>query len=239
MQYKENMKYTKKFLKNQYDDWNLFEKSWLIIFTITNLILFYLWQDTWLGLLASLTGMLTVVLVAKGKISNYYFGIINVIAYAYIAYQNRYFGEFMLNAFYFLPIQFIGLYYWLKHRNKNKTIDDVVVRSLSKNEKVIWGIITIFATIVYGLVLVQLGNTLPFVDSSTTILSIIAMILMVKRTTEQWLLWIIVDIISIFMWMHIILQGGNEITMVVMWTAYLVNAIYGYYNWKQLEKNQK
>ncbi|MBU4501779.1 MAG: nicotinamide riboside transporter PnuC [Nanoarchaeota archaeon] len=226
-----------KHLKNYFKDWNLFEKSWLLIFSIINIYLFFAWSDTLIGLTASLTGMICVVLVAKGKISNYYFGIINVILYAYIAYQSKYYGEVMLNGFYFLPMQFIGLYYWKKHRNKNKSKDDVKIKLLSFTQRFGWLTISVLGVFFYGLFLKYLGGTLPFVDSTSTILSVIAMILMVKRVLEQWILWIAIDVVSIYMWFYILTQGGNEISMLIMWSAYLVNAVYGFYNWSKMAKN--
>ena len=227
-----------KCIKNYAKDWSLFEKCWLLTFTSVNIYLFFAWNDTLVGLIASLTGMMCVVLVAKGKISNYYFGIVNVVLYAYVAYQSNYYGEVMLNLLYFLPIQFVGLYYWRKNANKEKTKDDVLVTHLEFNEKLFWMIISILGIFLYGVFLRYLGGTLPFVDSTSTILSIIAMILMIKRVTEQWILWITIDVVSIYMWVYILFQGGNDISMLIMWTAYLVNAMYGYYNWRKLEKIQ-
>ena len=226
-----------KYTKNYFKDWNLFEKSWLLIFSLVNIYLFFAWKDSIIGLIASLTGMICVVLVAKGRISNYYFGIINVILYAYISFQNKYFGEVMLNFFYFLPMQFIGLYFWKKHSDKSKTRDDVKIKFLSLKSRLNWLLISVFGVFFYGLFLKYLGGTLPFIDSTSTILSIIAMILMVKRVIEQWILWIAIDVVSIFMWFYILAQGGNEISMLIMWSAFLVNAIYGLYNWNKIAKN--
>jgi len=224
---------------NYFKDWNWFEKLWLLAFTLVNIWLFFVWHDTWIGLTASLSGMICVVLVAKGKISNYYFGFVNVVTYAYIAYQNKYYGDFMLNAYFYFPMQFIGLYYWIKNRDKTKTKDDIKVNILSLKEKIIWLAVSVIATIDYGVYLKYIGGTLPFVDSTTTILSVVATILMTKRVSEQWLLWIVIDVISIYMWVYRLMQGSSDISMIVMWTAFLVNAIYGYYNWKKLEKEVK
>jgi nicotinamide mononucleotide transporter len=225
-----------KYLRNYFKGWTLFEKLWLFSFTAVNIWLFFAWHDTWIGLTASITGMICVVLVAKGKISNYYFGFINIVAYAYVAYQNRYFGDFMLNAFFYFPMQFIGLYYWIKHRNKAKTKDDVLVTYIGGKEKLLWLLLCVFGTILYGMFLQGINGRLPMIDSTTTVLSVVATFLMIKRVSEQWLLWIIVDVISIYMWVYRIWQGSGDISMIVMWTAFLINALYGYYNWKKLEK---
>ncbi|MBR9703833.1 nicotinamide mononucleotide transporter [Candidatus Pacearchaeota archaeon] len=227
-----------KIIKDYFKQWTLFEKIWLISFTLINIYLFFAWGDTIIGLVTSLTGMVCVVLVAKGKISNYYFGIINVVLYAFIAFQSRYYGEVMLNLIYFLPMQFIGLYFWKKFSNKTKSKDDVIVKHLSTFERLIWTLISVNVVVFYGLFLKYLGGTLPFVDSASTVLSVIAMILMVRRVTEQWILWIVIDIVSVYMWFYILLQGGNDISMLVMWSAYLVNAIYGYFNWRKIERLQ-
>ena len=80
-------------ISNYAKDWSLFEKIWLLTFTIVNIYLFFAWQDSWIGLTASLTGMLCVVLTAKARISSFYWGLINILTYSYVAYQSRYFGD--------------------------------------------------------------------------------------------------------------------------------------------------
>jgi nicotinamide mononucleotide transporter len=220
-----------------FKDWSLYEKLWLLIFTGINIYLFFALGDTWVGLIASITGMLCVVLTAKGRISNYYFGIINVILYSIIAFQNRFYGEAALNLLYFLPMSFLGIYYWIKHKNKDK-FDTVCVRKIKTSEFLFWIIISIVGIIIYGLFLKSLGGTLPFIDASSTILSISGMILTVRRATEQWPLWIVEDVIEVGMWAYIFSKDGTSVSMIVMWSAYLVNAIYGYYNWRKLEKEQ-
>ena len=74
-----------------------------------------------------------VVLVAKGKIANYYFGIIQTGLYAYIAYGYGLYGEVMLNGLFYFPLQFVGIYLWSRHTVKSDARgEDVVVHSLSK-----------------------------------------------------------------------------------------------------------
>ena len=57
------------------------------------------------GSLAGIAGVLCVVLVAKGSIWNYVFGLVNVSMYAYISYKASLYGDAVLNAFYYLPMQ--------------------------------------------------------------------------------------------------------------------------------------
>jgi nicotinamide mononucleotide transporter len=217
-------------LKEYFNDWTTFERIWLLTFTAINIYLFFAWHDTWIGFTASITGMLCVVLTAKGKLSSFYWGLINIFTYSYVAWQSRYYRDVGLNMLYFLPMTFPGIYYWKKNYKKIKISERVLVRSLKWKDKIIWFFISLILILDLGLFLKFLGGTLPFVDSLTTIFSIIATILLTYRYSDQWFYWIMVDVFSIVMWVYIFLRDGNQVSMLVMWTAFLVNAMYGYYN---------
>ena len=216
-------------------EWNWFEKSWLIIFTVINIIVFFYSKDSVLGLIAALTGMLSVILVAKGKISNYYFGIVNVVLYGFISYQSKYYGEAMLNLGYFLPMQLIGLVMWSKNQVNVDEKNEVKTERMKAKEIIFWSTVSIVGILIYGMILKKIGNALPYADAFTNVLSIIAMILMVKRYIEQWAVWILIDIVSIYMWFFI--KSNYNIT--IMWIAYLINAIYGLVNWMILYKKER
>ena len=85
------------------------------------------------------------------------------------------------------------------------------------------------------MILKKIGNALPYADAFTNVLSIIAMILMLKRYIEQWAVWILIDIVSIYMWFFI--KSNYNIT--IMWIAYLINAVYGLVNWMILYKKER
>lgn len=223
-------------------EWTLFERIWLLTFTVINISLFFVWQDTILGLISSLSGMLCVVLVAKGKISNYAFGVIQTTTYGYIAYTYGLYGESMLNLLFYFPVQFVGIYMWRKNKvNKENSVqgEDVAVQFLTKKTALIVSIVCVLSIILYALFLKFIGGTSVGLDSATNVLSIAAQLLMLKRYAEQWIMWIVINLLSIIMWaVTLIAQGGNDWSMVVMWTAFLFNSIYGYINWKKMGKVQ-
>jgi len=222
-------------------EWTRFEKTWLLTFTLINVYLFYAWSDSFLGLVSSISGMLCVVLVAKGKIVNYYFGIVQTVTYAYISYGYGLYGEAMLNALFYFPIQFIGIYLWSKNRTDSAVKgEDVKIKQLTKMGWIYTLFSVLVLTIAYGFFLKFLGGNNIWTDSATNVLSVTAQIMMIKRYTEQWLLWISVNILSIFLWINVLLtQGGNDFAMLVMWSAFLVNSIYGYVNWNKLYRKQR
>lgn len=187
--------------------------------------LFYIIVDA----IAAISGIICVVLCAKGKKAQYIWGLFNIIGYVIIAFINKYYGEVMLNALYYLPSQFIGYYFWNKHENKNT--NDVIGKKFNIKQTIICLTGCLVLVGLYKLILDSLGGNQTLLDSASTITSIVANTLMILRYREQWLLWIIIDIITVIMWLI-----AKDYVMVVMWSVYLMNAFYGYYKWTKLSK---
>jgi nicotinamide mononucleotide transporter len=223
-------------MKNILKDWTLFEKTWLAVFTLIILSTGFIFKDTWLGITASLTGVLCVVLVAKGKISNFFFGAINTALYAYISYKTGLYGETMLNALFYFPLQFIGFYMWSKNMKKGEVGATVKAKKLSRKGWTMLVPTTVIVALVYMLFLNSINSQQAGLDAFAVILSITAQLLMLKRFAEQWLLWILVNVLTIGLWLNIFLQDGNSVTILVMWCAYLINSVYGYMKWNKLAK---
>lgn len=181
--------------------------------------------------IAAISGILCVVLCAKGKKTQYIWGVINVIGYVIIAWINKYYGEVMLNALYYLPSQFIGYYLWNKHHNKDN--DKVEGNKLNLKKSILLVVFCLIGIILYKEILDLLGGNKTLLDSASTTISIFANLLMMLRYREQWLLWIIIDVITVIMW---IIAG--DFIMVTMWSVYLINAFYGYYNWSKISKER-
>ena len=181
--------------------------------------------------IAAISGILCVVLCAKGKKTQYIWGLINVIGYVIIAWINKYYGEVMLNALYYLPSQFIGYYLWNKHINKEN--DKVEGNKLNIKKSILLVLLCLIGIVLYKEVLDILGGNKTLLDSASTTISIFANLLMMLRYREQWLLWIIIDAITVVMWFI-----AKDFIMVTMWSVYLVNAFYGYYNWSKISKER-
>lgn len=222
------------------NEWSIFERYWLVVFAVLSIVTFAFSGGGVLGLIASITGMLSVILVAKGRISNYFFGVIQAIIYGYISYTYAIYGEVMLNLMYYLPMNIIGFFIWKKNKvDDSNSIngEQVTAKRMTKKEMIVSVLVVSIAIVLYATLLSSINGSVIGVDSATTILSVYAMILMVKRYAEQWIIWIIVNALSIIMWLIAIsYQGGDDYSMVIMWSAFLVNSIYGYINWMRISK---
>ena len=198
------------------------------------------------GSVAGIAGVLCVVLVAKGSIWNYLFGIINVSMYAYISYKAELYGDAALNAFYYVPMQFIGYWQWRKRgaaiseaEAKGEGVQ-VKARRFNFNQRLILALGCIAAVLAGGFILKHFGDPQPFKDSTTTVLSIVAQALMALAFMEQWVLWIITNVVSVAMWCICVTRGeAHAAVMVIMWTFYLLNSINGMRIWLKLSRKEQ
>jgi len=209
--------------------------NWALISAITLLCLAdFIWvgESDGFATIAAITGVICVVLSAKGHILCYLFGLIEVSLYVLISWKTNFYGEVMLNGFYFLPMQFIGFYNWRKNIG-NKSL--VKARNLANKQKLILLTLSVTLIVIYGFLLELIEGNIPYLDATTTVLSVIAMLLMVRAFVEQWWLWIVIDIFTVTKWIIAwSRQEANATIMVAMWLLFLINSIYGYWNWKKL-----
>ena len=155
--------------------WNTYELCWLFIFIAIGTYLSVIWKSNLFGLSVFISGVLCVVLAAKGSIWTYIFGMYNTFGYAYISYTNGLFGEMGLNLFFFAPTNIIGIFMW-----KNKLQENIVImRELANKYKAIVGLICIIGIIITGFLLSLIkGQNSPYIDATTNTLSIIETFLM-------------------------------------------------------------
>lgn len=225
----------KKFIKQELQGWTLIEKTWLAFSSFAILVLSIYLKNDVIGTISAICGVLYVILTGKGKISSYIFGVINILGYSYISFTTKYYGEVMLNLIYFLPSCFIGWHTWRK--NSDTESGEVIKKRLSAKHSVALYSLTAVCIVVYGFILKSLGGTLPFIDSISTIISIIAQILCIKRFAEQWILWTVVNSVTVVMWCYSFFSTGESIATLLMWIIYLITGIYMYINWYKESKN--
>ncbi len=190
-----------------------------------------------IGSLAAVTGVVCVVLVAKGNIFNYLFGFVNVSLYAWISFKAGLYGDAALNALYYFPMQFIGWYSWIGCRREEESVT-IVARRMKTKDRAALALFSLVITVLVAFVLRYFKDPQPLKDSATTVLSIIAMFLMVRRFMEQWVLWVVVNLISVTMWIIALSNGeSHSALMILMWIFYLANSLNGWITWLRLSQS--
>lgn len=178
----------------------------------------------------SLSGILCVGLTAIGRREGYLVGLYNSLSYSYLAYGNGLFGEVYLNLLFFIPTGVIGYVMWSRHTRQDRTVD---MRQLGWMQRFTVVAICIACTVGLGHLLgLNPRQNTPFIDATTNVLSVVATFLMMWRYKEQWLLYILLNIVTIGMWFLRFRAGGEaEDLMILMWSLFLLNALFGYWRW--------
>ena len=224
-------KLMKKLVRGELSGWKGAEVAWLMTACLMILGLSIYWQDTVMGMISSVTGVVCVVCTGKGKLSAYLFGLVNSVLYAIISYQAKLYGETMLNALYYVPMQFVGFYVWSK--NMNQETAEVIKRRMKPLGALCLTLAIALGTVVYGVVLKTLGDAMPFIDAFTTVASVAAMIISVRMYAEQWWIWVAVDVVSVYMWWCAFRVGNDNMATLLMWVIYLLNAVIMLIRWEK------
>lgn len=225
------MQTIKQFIKNELHGWTKPEIIWIILSAVTITAISFYCGDTAIGIISSFTGVMNVICTGKGKPSAYIFGLVNSVLYAVIAYNAMLYGETMLNILYYVPMQFVGFYVWSK--NVNSQTNEVAKRRMTLCGKAILSVTIAVLSYAYGLLLHHLGDPMPYIDAFTTVASFITLIITIRRFTEQWIIWIIVDAVSIYMWHCDYVSGSGNIATLLMWVMFLINGIIMFIRWSR------
>ena len=211
--------------------YSVFDRLFMISMLLVQIIVFCIVPDSPLGIIAGISGVISVVLCAKGKISFYFIGFVQTISYLFLAWQNRFYGEVLENLFYLVTMVW-GIFVWKKNIVSNEDgSQNVEALKFSPKMWVLSIIGTIAATLGMGYALTLIGSQQAYTDAATNILAIFAQLLMVKRYREQWIWWVVIDVLCIKLWF----VAGNW-SMVAMYIAWTINAFYGWYNWTKINK---
>ena len=225
------------FLKREFSGWSIFEVLWTVFVCLTITALAVFWNDTVWGIISAVTGVLYVIFTGKGKILAFGFGIVNCVLYSAISYGAQLYGETILNVFYYLPMMFVGICAW--NKNMDQETRQVKKRHMTNMGRLLLCLGIGTATFMGGKLLKSLGDAMPYIDSFTTVASVIAMIVSVKRYGEQWWIWLAVNSVSIYMWWQNFAQGNDNMATLIMWVVYLINGVFILVKWERELKNER
>lgn len=221
----------KQWLKNEFiTGYNKFEHIFLLAMVLLQVIMYCIVPDTAIGMVCGIAGVICVVLTAKGKISSYVFNFIQTVTYMIICWNAGLYLEWGEQIFCFCACIY-GIFAWKKNMSTEQT---VIAKKFKWWQWLVVAGITAVTTIGLGYFAdIVLNSTLSYLDAFTVALAIIGQMLMTWRYREQWAMWIIINVTSIVMF--IILKNWSMVTMYIAWT---INAIYGWLNWTKLSKTE-
>ncbi|WP_052284699.1 nicotinamide riboside transporter PnuC [Kluyvera genomosp. 1] len=174
---------------------------------------------SWIEAIGTIAGLLCIWLASLEKIVNYLFGLINVTLFAIIFFQIQLYASLLLQLFFFAA-NIYGWYAWSRQTSHHEA--ELQIRWLPLPKALAWlaacvvaiGLMTVYIDPVFAVlthVAVSVMQTLgmnvtmpvlqpdafPFWDSCMMVLSIAAMVLMTRKYVENWLLWVVINVISV------------------------------------------
>lgn len=226
----------KNWFKNEYiKDWKTFDYVFLFGLLAVQLVMTPFMTDATLSLgwniftlVASFIGTLATIICAKGKMSYYIWGFIQTIMFLIFNLKLKLYVETAEQAYYLITMV-IGVFIWKKNTSNETNTIKAKKFNIPKFIATVVGLV-VLSVIIY-LVDVKIGGAMPLLDTLSLSIAIVANLLCSFCYKEQWILWFILDIVQTVLYFAI----GQPI-MAIMYVAWTINCIYGWYNWSKSNK---
>lgn len=195
-------------------------------------------RENFLTLFASLIGVTSLIFNAKGNPIGQFLMVIFSLLYGIISFTFKYYGEMITYLGMTMPMAIFALIAWLKNPYKGNKAE-VKVNTVSKTEMALILVITAIITALFRHILeyFETANIIPSTLSVAT--SFLAVYLTFRRSPYFALAYALNDIVLIVMWIMASICDVKYISVVVCFTAFLINDIYGYISWKKMKIRQK
>ena len=181
-----------------------------------------------LSLVSGCLGVCSVCLTAQGNIWTFLFGFGQVATYTFLCLRAHLYGEVAINMYYFLTMIY-GVYVWRRrlnpaneHRVRTRRLPLAVLLTIAVSVLVLSGGVG-------WLLATYTDDPTPYLDAFTTITALVAQVLMILVYSDQWFLWLAVDLTSVAMWIIV-----GDYCMTAQYAFWCCNCVYGYLRWRSL-----
>jgi nicotinamide mononucleotide transporter len=195
-----------------------------------NQILLWITQN-YIELLGLIFGLLYIVLSIKENIWCWPAGLITSALYIYVFFNTKFYADMGLQVYY-LIVSVYGWYFWM-FGSKSKKQDDLKISRIKSKLAILLSIAFILLFVLISYILVNFTDSeVPYWDSFTTAASFVATWMLARKIIEHWIIWVVVDTISLGLYIY-----KGLYPTVILFAVYTVLAILGYIEWKkQLKK---
>lgn len=219
-----------------------FEKVlWITSLTVTilsYLLSYYLdGSGSTLNLIASLIGVTALIFVAKGHVLGQILTVVFSVFYGIISVIFTYYGEMITYLFMTTPMAIAAAIQWIKHPYKDT--QEVKIHKVTKRQLTVMWILAILVTVLFYFILKAL-NTANLIFSTLSITtSFIASYLTFLRSPYYAIGYSANDIVLIVLWVLASAEHISYLPMVSCFIMFLFNDLYGFYNWRKMQKQQQ
>jgi nicotinamide mononucleotide transporter len=182
--------------------------------------------DNYIEILATVTGLIYLVYSVKGNILLWFFGIITSALYVYVFYKSRIYADMSINIYYVI----ISIYGWVHWSSGGNTkVVELPISRLTTSLSFVLLIITFLIFILIAVILKNYTNSdIAIWDALVTSASITATWMLARKIMEHWLIWVVVDAISIGLYLY-----KGLYPTVLLFAVYTSLSVTGYFEWKK------
>ncbi|MFK7949360.1 MAG: nicotinamide riboside transporter PnuC [Saprospiraceae bacterium] len=212
-------------------------------FSIENIVYtFGTYELSYIELIGTIFGLLAVYWASRENIWTWPASLINVAAFFILFYQINLYADMFLQVYFFI-VSVYGWYNWLSfvpssRWSNNRVEAQLPISRMTQREISIYAVLLVIGTIGIGYMMSQIHlwfphafsepAAFPYPDAFTTTASILAMILLSQKKIENWLLWIIVDIVAVYLY-----YLKDILFVSIEYVIFLIICIFGYINWRK------
>lgn len=195
---------------------------------------FFEWiARNWIEISGTILGVIYVFLSIKQNILTWLTGLVTSVLYIYVFFNAKFYADMALQVYY-VWISIYGWWLWAKGSNINEHKQQLKVSSLSPRLTRVLSIVSVILwTGIYFVLKYLTDSPVPFGDSFTTALSIVATWMLARKIIEHWIVWVIVDFVSLLLYIYKGLYPTS-----VMFVVYTGAAIWGYVEWRKQLKTE-
>lgn len=195
-------------------------------------------RSNYITLVASVIGVASLIFNAKGNPAGQLLMVLFSILYGIISYTFRYYGEMVTYLGMTAPMALFALISWLRNPFRGNRAE-VAVNRLHRGEICGMWVLTAGVSVLFYFILAHFGtaNLLPSTLSVTT--SFVAVYLTFRRSPYFALAYAANDVVLIVLWALAAAENVAYISVIICFVVFLVNDLYGFASWKQMEKRQQ
>lgn len=189
----------------------------------------------WIQWLAFFFSISYVILAVKENVWCWFFGLVGVVLSFKVYFDVQLYSDAILQIYY-AGMSIYGWWNWTQHKKKKDfeinalggEVDNLPITTWRLQNHLIAIGIGVILSFLLGYMWTYFGAALPYIDAFTTSFSVIATIMVARKILENWIYWIIIDFVCIFVYLH------REIYLFsILFFIYLVVAIIGHFNWRK------
>ena len=222
-------------LLNYFSKTEIYLWGFSVILIIVSFIAFD--RSSYLTLFASLIGVTSLILNAKGNPIGQILMVIFSLLYGIISYSQAYYGEMITYLGMTMPMAVFALVSWLRNPYKGNKLE-VKVNSIIKIEQALMWVATVIVTVIFYFILKYFGTASIIMSTFSVTTSFLAVYLTFRRSPYFALAYAANDIVLIVLWILASIYDIRYISVVVCFTAFLFNDIYGFISWQKMKKRQ-